>query len=132
MIINEVKVTERGWAGHFICCDRCLFRRNTLLEYKDKKWIISTVGAFRNRENKMDSIGHRRWYETMAFEAIEDRGYIEADIMKQIYFDSEWGIWGDSWEEVCDNCNDTPDNVANDMHDKVVNELIDKIKEQEK
>ena len=129
MIINEVKVTERGWAGHFICFDRCLFRRNTLLEYKDRKWIISTGGAFRNRENKMDSIGHRRWYETMAFEAIEDRGYIEADIMKQIYFDSEWGIWGDSWEEVCDNCNGTPDNVANDMHDRVVNELIDKIKE---
>ena len=132
MIINEVKVTERGWAGHFICSDRCLFRRNTLLEYKDRKWIVSTAGAFRNRENKMDSIGHRRWYETMAFEAIEDRGYIEADIMKQIYFDSEWGIWGDSWEEVCDNCNGTPDNVANDMHDRVVNELIDKIKEQEK
>ena len=132
MIINEVNVTERGWAGHFICSDRCLFRRNTLLEYKDRKWIVSTAGAFRNRENKMDSIGHRRWYETMAFEAIEDRGYIEADIMKQIYFDSEWGIWGDSWEEVCDNCNGTPDNVANDMHDRVVSELIDKIKEQEK
>ena len=129
MIINEVKVTERGWAGHFICSDRCLFRRNTLLEYNNRKWIVSTEGAFRNRENKMDSIGHRRWYETMAFEAIEDRGYIEADIMKQIYFDSEWGIWGDSWEEVCDNCNGTPDNVANDMHDRVVNELIDKIKE---
>ena len=129
MIINEVKVTERGWAGHFICSDRCLFRRNTLLEYKDKKWIVSTEGAFRNRENKMDSIGHRRWYETMAFEAIEDRGYIEADVMKEISFDSEWGIWGDSWEEVCDNCNGTPDNVANDMHDRVVNELIDKIKE---
>ena len=129
MIINEVKVTERGWAGHFICSDRCLFRRNTLLEYKDRKWVISTVGAYRNRENKMDSIGHRRWYETLAFEAVEASGYIEADIMKQIYFDSEWGIWGDFWEEVCKNCNDTPDNVANDMHDRVVSELIDKIKE---
>ena len=130
MIVNEVNVTERGWAGHFICSDRCLFRRNTLLEYDDKKWIVSTVGAYRNRENKMDSIGHRRWYETLAFEAIEAGGYIEADIMKKIYFDSECGIWGDSWEEVCYNCNDTPDNVANNMHDKVVSELIDKIKEQ--
>lgn len=129
MIINEVKVTEQGWAGHFICSDRCLFRRNTLLEYNDKKWVVSTVGAFRNRENKMDSIGHRRWYETLAFEAVEASGYIEADIMKEIYFDSEWGIWGDSWEEVCNNCHDTPDNVANDMHDRVVSELIDKIKE---
>ena len=130
MIVNEVKVTERGWAGHFICSDRCLFRRNTLLEYNDRKWVVSTVGTYRNREDKIDSVGHRRWYETLAFEAVEASGYIEADIMKQIFFDSEWGIWGDSWEEVCDNCNGTPDNVANDMHDQVVNELIDKIKEQ--
>ena len=129
MIINEVKVTERGWAGHFICCDRCLFRRNTLLEYNDRKWVVSTVGAFRNHEKKIDSIGHRRWYETKAFEAKEKLGYIEADIEKEIFFNSEWGIWGDSWKEVCDNCHDTPDNAANDMHDKVVSELIEKIKE---
>ena len=130
MIVNEVNVTERGWAGHFICSDRCLFRRNTLLEYDDKKWIVSTVGTYLNIEDKIDSIGHRRWYETKAFEATEEKGYIDADIAKEIFFDSEWGIWGDSWEEVCKNCNDTPDNVANDMHDKVVSELIDKIKEQ--
>lgn len=129
MIINEVKVTERGWAGHFIASSRCLFRRNTLLEYNDKKWVVSTVGAFRNYKNKIDSIGHRRWYETMAFEAKEEHGYIEADVEKEIFFDSEWGIWGDSWKEVCKNCNDTPDNVANDIHDKVVSELINKIKE---
>ena len=130
MIINEVNVIERGWAGHFILADRCLFRRNTLLEYKDKKWIVSTVGAYRNHENKMDSIGYHRWYETMAFEAKEEKGYIDANFEKEIPFDSKWCIWGgDSWEEVCEDCDGTPDNAANDMHDKVVSELIDKIKE---
>ena len=129
MIINEVNVTERGWPGHFICADRCLFRRNTLLEYNDKKWVISTVGVFRNREGEIDSVGHCRWYETVAFKAKEEHGYIEADVEKEISFDSEWCIWGNSWEEVFKKCNDTPDNAANDMHDKVVSELIDKIKE---
>ena len=129
MIINEVNVIERGWAGHFILADRCLFRRKTLLEYKDKKWVVSTVGAYRTLENKIDNIGHRRWYETMAFEAKERLGYIEADVKKEVSFNSDWGIWGDSWEEVLVNCNGTPDNAANDMHDKVVSELIDKIKE---
>src|SRR5574344_2835014 len=132
MIINEVNVTERGWAGHFILSDRCLFRRNTLLEYKKKKWGVSTVGAYRTLENKIDYIGHRRWYETMAFKAYEKDGYIDADVRNEISFDSEWGIFGDSWEEVCDNCNGTPDNAANDMHDKIVSELIDKIKERNK
>ena len=130
MIINKVNVTERGWPGHFIAANRCMFRRNTLLEYNSRKWIVSTVGVYINREDKITSVGHRRWYETKAFEAKERLGYIDADVEKEIFFDSEWGIWGDSWKEVCKNCNDTPDNVANDMHDKVVSELIDKIKEQ--
>ena len=128
MIINEVNVTERGWPGHFILADRCIFRRNTLLEYKDKKWVVSTIGAFRNK-NMIDSIGHHKWYETVAFEAYEKNGYIDANVEDMIFFNSECGICGDSWEEVIEKCNGTPDNAANDMHDKVVSELIEKIKE---
>ena len=66
----------------------------------------------------------------MAFEAQEKNGYIDANVEKEISFDSKWCICGgDSWEEVCENCDGSPDNAANDMHDKVVSELIDKIKE---
>ena len=130
MIINEVNVIERGWPGHFMFADKCIFRRNTLLEYKGIKWIVSTVGNYRDSKNRIDSIGHSRWYETMAYEAKEKNGFIEANVEKKIFFDSKCGIWGDSWEEVCDKYNGTPDNAANDMHDKVVSELIDKIKVQ--
>lgn len=130
MIINGVNVTERGWAGHFICADKCKFRRNTLLEYKGKKWIVSTVGAMINPlTNKIETIGYARWYETMAFVGGEKNGYIDADVSQQIYFDSDWGIWGESWNEIFENCNHTPDNAANDMHERIVSELIEKIRQ---
>lgn len=137
MEIDGVKITERGWAGHFCGADRCKFRRNTLLEYKDKKWVVSTVGAMPQSEiarkipgfylgNGFEIIGLDRYYETMAFEAEpvknekDDIVYYDADVRKQIYFDSEWAI---------DDCNFETDKQANEMHDKVVEELIKKIKE---
>ena len=83
MIINEVNVIERGWPGHFMFADKCIFRRNTLLEYKGIKWIVSTVGNYRNSKNRIDSIGHSRWYETMAYEAKEKNGFIEANVEKK-------------------------------------------------
>ena len=123
-----VKRTERGWAGHYICADRCLFRRNTLLEYQDKKWIVSTVGNFALSTRGTDMIGADRWYETMVFEAEMKNGYIDADVTKQIYPENDWGIWGESWEQV-KTLHPYPDNDANDMHERIVNEMAGRIVE---
>lgn len=137
MEIDGVKITERGWAGHFCCADKCRFRRNTLLEYQDKKWIVSTVGAMPQSKvmreipefcskNGFETIGLNRYYETMAFEAKPVKNkegiviYYDANVEKQIDFDSDWAI---------DNCDFEADKQANEMHDKVVEELIKKIKE---
>lgn len=128
---DKVKRTERGWAGHLILSDSCKFRRNTLLEYKDKKWIVSTIGCFINSERKMDAIGYNRWYETMAFEGYEQNGYIEGDVSKHIDFDSEWGLWAESREELFEKY-PHPDNDADKMHEAVVEELIHRLEEMEK
>lgn len=134
--INGVKITERGWAGHFICADKCKFRRNTLLEYRNKKWIVSTVGAMPESEtmkkypdlcsdNGFQTIGLGRYYETMAFKAKKctEEGsncvYLDANVEKQIDFNSKWAIR---------HINFGTDKEANDMHDAVVMELIEKIR----
>lgn len=127
----DVKRTERGWGAHFIAADHCRFRRNTLLEYGDRKWIVSTVGAYYPVSNiGIDTIGHKRWYETMVFEAEMQNGYIDADVCKAIDTDNDWGIWGETWEEVMKTYH-TPDNAANDMHEKIVDEMTEKIQRKE-
>ena len=126
--MNEVKRTERGWAGHLCVCDHCKFRLNTLLEYGDKKIVVSTVGHYINPEKKVDQIGLNRYYETMCFWAKEEHGYIEADVCNEIPIEQEWGIWGESWEEVLENFPQV-DNNANQMHENIVQEMIARLKE---
>ena len=125
---NKVKRTERGWAGHFIAADRCMFRRNTLLEHKDRKWVVSTIGNYHpSLYGTVDTIGHERWYETMVFEASCQGGYFDADVSKkQIHVSQDWGIWGKTWEDV-EKTYSLPDNAANDMHERIVDEMVEKI-----
>ena len=133
--MENVKRTERGWAGHYFCSKDCAFRRNTLLEYKNKKWIVSTVGVQICRYDVLPyyktgdiiPIGAKRWYETMAFESLYDE-YDDANVSKEIGFSNEWGIWGETWEEVMEKYNQHPDIAANEMHEKVVEELMEEIK----
>lgn len=93
--MKKIKRTERGWAGHFICSDRCLYRRNTLLQYGKVYVVVSTVGNM-VIDDKPDTIGAGgRMYETMAFMSDEsDTLYHDADVEKQIYppLETKWAI----------------------------------------
>lgn len=123
--IDGVTVTERGWAGHFCSARYCLFRRNTLLEYANRKWVVSTVGKcidpFDEKLNngKPHKIGFNRFYETMAFKAKFISPYWEADVEEEIIFDSPSEI------AICETGTDID---ADNMHNTVVDELIQKIK----
>uniref|UniRef100_A0A6M3L237 Uncharacterized protein n=1 Tax=viral metagenome TaxID=1070528 RepID=A0A6M3L237_9ZZZZ len=123
--MNKVKQTERGWAGHFICANRCRFRRNTLLECNNVGVVISTVGLMEAHWKEGDKfyggafeeIGYNRYFETMAFYADpNDKRYHDIDVTKQIDFDSKWAI-----NEI------DADDKANDMHEAVVSEIHDKL-----
>ena len=118
--LKEVKRTERGWAGHFICADSCKFRRNTLLECGDVKIVVSTVGAMYDHDGKLQEIGLNRHYETMAFYVDGLTGkYKDADVSREICFDSQWAL---KWHK-----DGYIDNEANDMHEAVVKELTEKL-----
>ena len=116
----EVKRTERGWAGHFCCSYDCRFRRNTLLEYNGVGIVVSTVGNM-IRNGVPEEIGLHRDYETMAFYVDKrTKEYKDADVRKQIFFDSNWQL-KDNGDD------DFIDNKANDMHEAVVKELSEKL-----
>jgi len=115
---ETLKTTERGWAGHFICADRCRFRRNTLIEFGIKKVVVSTVGDM-VIGNEQQQIGLDRYYETMSFEAqLDADGYWDADVTKPVVFDSEWCVTKLTSES---------DAEANQMHNNVVSEISNKL-----
>ena len=114
----KVRRIERGWAGHFICANRCRFRRNTLLDNGISKVVVSTVGLMEDpSEAGFTEIGSGRYFETMAFYAEFDGRYWDADVTREISFDSNWSL-----AEV------DADDRANDMHEAVVDEISLKLK----
>lgn len=118
--MDKIIRTERGWGAHYICAGRCTFRRNTLLEYKNKKIIVSTVGCFRpSHDSEIETIGFNRYYETMVFEAQFENPYWEANISKQLYFDLNCTL---------DKCEHETDLEANDMHETIVSYFIKELK----
>lgn len=114
----EVKRTERGWAGHFCLGYRCEYHRNTLLEYNGTKVVVSTVGRLQKDLLRplYDEVGRDRHFETMAFLAKENDKYNDADISKEIVFDSNWSLPRLDMEL-----------EAEDMHEAVVKEISERL-----
>jgi len=120
----RVTRTERGWAGHFICAVWCRFRRNTLLECGKQRVVISTVGNYhrpiRGEESSpIETIGHERYYETMAFGAQFDGTFWDADVTRQVDFEAPWSVR---------HSREHADAKANDMHEVVVAELTKRMR----
>lgn len=121
---KKVKITYRGWPGHFCCSMNCVFRLNTLIEYGNKRVVVSTVGQMykdvNDREKGYDTIGCGRFYETMAFWACKEKTpngeFWDADVSKQVSFSSKW-----CWEKLEDELN------AQNGHEKVVREIAKKL-----
>ncbi len=111
----EIKRTERGWAGHFICAHMCRFRRNTMLECGNLRIVISTVGGMKTSRG-FETIGCDRHYETMVFHAAFDGEFWDADVQREIYLSSPWSLPDLDME-----------NEANDMHETAVGEILARI-----
>lgn len=112
-----VKRTERGWAGHFISAHQCRFRRNTLLEFEDKKIIISSVGLLEYPyEEGFQTVNSFAYFETRIFHALSDNRWSDIDVNKEIFVDAPCHI------NIID-----ADDEANKMHDIVVLEIHNKL-----
>lgn len=112
----KFKRTERGWASHFCCSDRCEFHRSTLLEFESKAIVVSSVGRMKDlRGNRFETIGHNRYFETIVFYA-DDTKYHDADVESgELYRDYP-------------KTNDPQDEIgANELHEEVVGLFTDKL-----
>ena len=120
----KIETEERGWPAHFCAVVYCFFRRNTLVTCGSKRIVVSTVGNMQAPESWpknipfTQEIGCDRHYETMVFWAKKAGPYWEADISREISFESPWSIR---------KLDGTTDGKANEMHEKVVAEIIEKI-----
>ena len=124
--MEEVKRTERGWCGYIQGYQYCLFRRNTLIEYLDKKIVVATLGNFIDPYRwKVMPIKDDIWYETIAGYAINKEGFWDIDGNNMIEIKSNHTIQGEL-DYILDNYK-TPDLYANIIHETIVDEMMDRI-----
>lgn len=110
---SKVKRTERGWAGHCCISHLCTYHRNTLLEYGDRKVVVSTIGRWLDKDGKgFNEVGCDRYFETMAFMAKVNDKYNDADVRRKVCFSSEFALSSPDMEL-----------EADAMHERVVEEI---------
>lgn len=84
--MNDVRRTEYGWIGYFCVAADCMFRRSTLLEYKDVKIIVFTIGDYIHGHN-VSEIDSGTYYETKVLYVDQENvnnSYYVPDINKPI------------------------------------------------
>lgn len=90
-----MKTTERGWIGHHVLGDRCLFRRNILVEHKGVKIVVSSIGNMIDihavgypNEITIQPITQYRdskiYFESLVFHAKYNDPYNDADVERLI------------------------------------------------
>jgi hypothetical protein len=116
----DIKKTERGWTSHYICGSRCMWHRNTLLEYGELKIVVSSVGNMIDYHAPgfpnvvvLDTVGHKRYYETMVFHT-DQTEFHDADVTRQISVKANGGI-SKPWKEL----------EAEAMHEAIVSEVCE-------
>ena len=121
----KVVIVERGWPAHFICGERCHFRRNTLVECGRRRFVVSTVGAMKTPPcEDFEEIGADRYFETMIFRAKKNKPYWDADVRYPIY-----GVV-DKWC-IIEPPKFSSDAEADAMHDAAVAAVVRKLKQGE-
>jgi len=79
-----MKITYRGYQGHFIC--KCNFHLNTLINYENKdkpNIIVSTIGQY-IVDGKMQELGCNKnsFFETMVFNTQMDKVKIKNKLVE--------------------------------------------------
>jgi hypothetical protein len=112
-----LKITERGYAGHFCASSQCRYTRNTLVEFPDgHKIVLSAIGNYCPNV-LIERINSDSYYEIMIFDAEYESPYWESNIGCQIY---EFRL-----------IQETPvrgsDLVVDSFHDLIIQTLADNI-----
>lgn len=118
-----MKITERGWAGHFIDAENCRFKRNTLIgNEKDLPIIVSTVGIY-VKDNDIRTLSNESYYETKVFVSkIADGVYFDIDVTREIPYDNTYKIL---------KINKDSDFEVDLFHNKIVEEIKEKMEKEE-